>query len=340
MMLFLAALLTLAVINSVLLARVYYAMPLVELRRRARAGHDKRAAALYKMMAYSSSLLLLLWLKGTICASILLIWAARTSWWSAALAILLLSLLIFVGRNSRRVPAWQLRYAASVAPLAARVLGFMQPVVGRLSGRFKISHPHTLMYESEDLLNLLKVQARQTDNRLSESDLKTAHAALDFSSKTVGQTMLPRSKVKWVAASEVIGPMVTDELHKSGQTRFAVVKEISKTAEPGVVGSLYLQDLLDHLEDRGHIRDIMHPGAGTIDETAGLRDCLAQFLKSGQQLLVVKNNFQEIAGVITLEDVLAQILGQPPTPEHVAPQFKHPAKPAETPEQTDKKVLK
>jgi len=34
-------------------------------------------------------------------------------------------------------------------------------------------------------------------------------------------------------------------------------KEILK-ARTQVVGTLYIQDLLDHLEDRGHVRDLMH----------------------------------------------------------------------------------
>jgi CBS domain containing-hemolysin-like protein len=313
MAILLLVILVLAVCNSILIERVYRALPLTELRRRARAGNDKHAAALYRMMAYGPSLQLLLWLKGTLSAVILVIWAARTSWWLALISGALISLVALAARG-QNATGWQVRYASLVAPLGAKWLSWLQPVVGRLAdavvGR---SQPHTGLYEKEDLLDLLKQQVRQPDSRLSEAQLKAARGALSFGDKTVGQLMTPRAKAKWVLAAETVGPLTMDELHKTGQTRFAVVKQISKGVQPDVVGSLYIQDLLDHLEDGGHIRDLMHPGVNSINETQKLNEALAEFLKTGNYLLVVTNNFEETVGVITLEHVLGQIFGHQPT---------------------------
>jgi CBS domain containing-hemolysin-like protein len=327
MMIILAAILVAAFCNSVLIERVRLILPLVELRRRARSGHDKRAAALYKMMAYGPSLQLALWLKGTLSAVVLIIWAARTSWWLAVVAGLLISYVALAGRSNKELAGWQVRYAALVAPLGAKALGWLQPVVGRLAGPVVgRGRPHTGLYEKEDLLDLFKRQARQPDNRLSEAQLKAARGALSFGDKTVGQVMTSRTKAKWVLASENVGPMLMDELHKTGQTRFAVVKQISKAAHPEVIGSLYIQDLLDHLEDGGHIRDLMHPGVNSINETQKLSDALAEFIKTGNYLLTVTNNFEETVGTITLEHVLGQIFGhQPPAEE--APQKEHSQQP-------------
>ena len=121
--------------------------------------------------------------------------------------------------------------------------------------------------------------------------------------------MTPRRKVKWVAAAEPIGPMLMDELHKTGQTRFPVAKELAKSASPEVVGSLYLKDLLDNLENKGRIRDIMLPGANYINESQTLLGALDGFLKSGRHLMVVVNNFEETVGILTLDDLFEQILG-------------------------------
>jgi CBS domain containing-hemolysin-like protein len=166
------------------------------------------------------------------------------------------------------------------------------------------------LYEKEDLVEFLKNQARQADNRITQSDLRTANYALAFADKTVGQIMTPKNKIKWVAGSDPIGPMVMDELHKSGQTRFPVVKEASKSANPDVIGVLYLNDLLDKLETNGRIRDIMHSGVSYINEAQTLNEAAETFLKSGQLLLVVLNNFDEVAGTISLEDVLGQVFGK------------------------------
>jgi CBS domain containing-hemolysin-like protein len=312
MMILLVAILVLVFCNSVLLERVYRTLPVVELRRRAKLGHDKRAARLYAMAAYGPSLQLLLWIKGTFSAVALLIWASRTNWWLAGVAGVLISLVAISSRSGQRVSSWQLRYAALLAAPGARILELLQPLLGRPAKAIKNRHPwpQTGLYEPADLLELLRRQARQPDNRISAAQFDTIAGALDFSDKTVGDIMTPRAKVKWVLASETIGPMVMNELHKTGQTRFAVVREISKAANPEVLGTLYLQDLLDHLEDKGRIRELMHSPAIFINESQNLRQALNQFLQSGAMLLVVVNNFDEVSGVITLEDILQQIFGK------------------------------
>lgn len=311
-MILLAAVLVLVFCNSVLFERVYGALPVVELRRRAKLGHDRRAARLYATAAYGSSLELALWIAGTFSAVGLLIWAARTSWWLAGVTGVLISLVTLAGRSNRRVSGWQMRYVALLAPLSAKILGLLQPLLGRPAKVIKShrSSPSTGLYEPADLLDLLKRQARQPDNRINAAQFDTIAGALNFDGKTVGDAMRPRAKVKWVLASETIGPMVMDELHKTGQRRFAVVREISKSADPEVLGVLYLQDLLDHLEDHGHIRDLMHSPAVFINESCNLRQALDQFLQSGAMLLVVINNFDEVSGVITLEGILQQIFGR------------------------------
>jgi CBS domain containing-hemolysin-like protein len=103
--------------------------------------------------------------------------------------------------------------------------------------------------------------------------------------------------------------MLMDELHQTGQVRFPVVKEITKSSNPVIIGSLYLNDLLRHLESKGRIRDIMQAGANYINEEQNLREALDGFLKSGNMLLAVVNNFEEVVGVITLEQVLIRLFG-------------------------------
>src|ERR1700690_781021 len=112
-----AVLLAAAFLNSVVIERVYRALPAVELRRRARSGHDKRAAALYRIMAYGPSLQLLLWLKGSLSAVVLIIWAAHSSWWLALITGLLVSLLALTARSGKAAAGWQVGYVSLVAPL-------------------------------------------------------------------------------------------------------------------------------------------------------------------------------------------------------------------------------
>jgi CBS domain containing-hemolysin-like protein len=64
----------------------------------------------------------------------------------------------------------------------------------------------------------------------------------------------------------------------------------------------------------------MKKGVSFIKENQTLREALNEFLKSQNHLLIVANDFNEIAGVISLEDVMEQILGQKIVDESNQPQ--------------------
>lgn len=310
MILALRIILILIFLSAILLQVVLRSVPVKELRRRARSQKDKKAASVYKLAVFGRSSELFLYLVVVLSISPLVITAANYAWWLAMLAVLAIVLLTSMQRPIKSVDSWLVSFAAWLAPLVAVPISLLQPVLRR-PARWLIrpAGDSTGMYEKEDLLEFLKAQGRQIDNRISADDLKIVAGALSFSDKTVSSVMTPRRRVKWVVASDPIGPMVMDELHKTGQIRFPVVKQAVKAGTPEVVGSLYLKDLLEHLEDKGHVRDIMLPGANYINESQTLRGALDGFLQSGRHLLIVVNNFEEIAGALTLEELLTQILG-------------------------------
>lgn len=295
-----------------LLDKVLHAVPTKELRRRARIQKDKKIAAIYKLAAFSRASDLFIRLVASLSAGGLIVVAANAVWWIGLATALLVIWLVWISRASQSADGWDLSVAAFIAPVFTTLVAFLQPVLSRLtlSTKRASSIRHTGLYEKEDLLELLKLQARQTDNRISENELKTARGALSLVDKTVGEVMLPRNKVKWVAVGETISPMVMDELHQTGQSRFLVVKEITLSTKPEIVGTLYIKDLLDNLENRGKVRDIMHTGANFINESQNLQSAIDGFLTSGHYLLAVVNNFEEVVGAVTIEDVIGQIFGE------------------------------
>jgi metal transporter CNNM len=302
-------LLALAVIKCIVVYKVYHSIPALELKRRARSG-DKRANRLYKVAAYGASLEVLLWIIGTISASTLFIWSAVTSWWLAAIAMAVTAWLLVWARFPGS--GWAGGLAAITAPYLAWFLAFTDPVLRRLAAVLppgRRVHIHTGLYEKNDLLEFLNRQNKQIDNRISPADLKIAANAIEFGGKTVGSVMTPRRKVKLVEANESVGPMLMDELHQSGFSRFPVVKDSAKSATPEVVGTLYLNNLIGY-EGGGKVKDLARREVYYINEDATLRHALSAFLKTHHHLLIVINKFEELVGVLSLEDVLEQILGK------------------------------
>ena len=304
-------LLALGLIKCILIYKLYNSVPALELKRLARAK-DKRAEALYKVAAYQAALDVLLWLAGTALAIILLVWSARTGWpWATLFIVLTAWLLIWA--KPPRWDGWAGALAAFSAKYVAKILSWLNPLLGRVAAWYPPANRiqlHTGLYEKDDLLSLLSRQDSQPDNRIDQNDLRIASGAISFGDKTVRSVMTPRRKIKFIEAGDTIGPMIMDELHKSGHSRFPVVKDSSKGTSPNIVGTLYLKDIIGY-EGGGKVKDLARKDVYYINEDSNLRQALAAFLKTHHHLLVVVNSFEEVVGVLSIEDVLEQIIGKP-----------------------------
>lgn len=303
-----------AFLKSVFAYKVYHAVPPHELRRRARAK-DARAAAIYRLRAYGQTMDLLIYLFGAASAVVLVIWTARVNWWSSVITMLVMAgLSVWL----RVTPGgWLWSFGAWLAPFYIKILSFIRPVLEPVAKFLPGNIPlHAGIYEKEDLLELLSAQNKLVDNRIDAQDLKIAASALSFGDKKVSGVMTPLRKIHFVSEDEIVGPTLMDELHKTGFSRFPVVKGSAKASVPNVVGTLYLKDAVEIVqENKGKVKDLTRRGAYFINESCDLRACLDAILKKQHHQLIVVNNFEETVGVITLEDVLEQILGQPITDE-------------------------
>src|SRR5581483_2623701 len=135
---------------------------------------------------------------------------------------------------------WFWKFAGIVSTPTLKLVSFLQPVLSRFAKLLAKMQPiriHTGLYDKEDLLELINNQNRQIDNRIPEEALKIAFGALTFGDKPVREIMTPRREIKLVAATDTVGPMLMDELHKSGFSRYPVVEAPTKEANPKIVGT-------------------------------------------------------------------------------------------------------
>ena len=295
-------------LNAVILDKALSVLSPKELKRRAR-GHDQRAHAIYKMSAYGKSLSLLLWTKGVAATAILFLVVFSSSWLMAFIFVAVLAWLVRVWQPvSTDSLVWT--WAATVAPAVSKVMSYLQPILIRLERLVRSSPSGNAVYEEEDLVELLEAQAKKPENRIPEEDLKIAAGALVFGSRSVSSTMTPLRKVRLVNENEQVGPLLMDELHESGFSRFPVIRDGGDKNSPEIIGTLYIKDLIAH-GGSAHVRELMDKKVYYANEAASLRDALDAFLKTHHHLFVVVNNFEEIVGVLSIEDVLEQIIGKP-----------------------------
>jgi magnesium and cobalt transporter len=121
----------------------------------------------------------------------------------------------------------------------------------------------------------------------------------------VSDVMVPRRGVKLVKASDAVGPIIMDELHDSGHSRFPVYEGDD---EDHIVGTLFLRDLV-HARKGGAISGLMDGKVYYVHEDYTLEQALHAFLKTKRHLFIVINNFEEFVGIITIEDILEQVIG-------------------------------
>lgn len=304
-----AALLLLLSLAGIVVRKTYFYLPLRELKRRAER-HDILAVQLYRVAAYGSSLRGLLWLYIGLTSAASLILLARTlPVWASLLIVgplLWITFSLLPATRTTTIGVWLTKL---VTPILAFILNYAHPPISGAVGiveRRYVKHEHTRLFERCDLIDLIEKQQRQSDSRLSDEELEIAKRALKFEKYKVGDVMIPRKSIKTVLAEDTVGPILIDEVHKSGQN-YVLVRESKKGP---FVGTLAFNQL--DLKSSGKVKDVMDPTIYYLHENDPLNQALHAFFVTNHSLFVVVNSFEEHAGILTIENVLHQLLGHIP----------------------------
>jgi len=293
---------------SMSLQRTYNNVPKKELKKRARKG-DKLADALYKAAAYGHSLRAVLWALVVVFSALFFMYVSKTTQtWFGFMAIAVLVWVGFLWLPAQDATKFGVWLAGKIAPVLAWFLQYLHPVIDAVSRRIRKHRPikiHTGLYDKADLIDLFERQQVQADNRVDEGTLQIAAHVLKFADKHVEDVLTPRRVVRAISSGDVVGPVLMTELHKSGFSRFPVYEG----KQDNIVGVLYLRDVV-RAKAGGQISKIMQKQVCYVHEDQSLHEVLQAILKTHQHLFVVVNGFEEYVGIITIEDILEELLGQ------------------------------
>ena len=133
------------------------------------------------------------------------------------------------------------------------------------------------------------------------------YKVFDFADKEAKDVMVPRPEV--VALSIDLPPeQCLEAVMDSPYTRYPVYRE----SLDNVVGILHVRDLFRALRDRGmhevKVEDIIRP-AHIVPETKDLAALLAEFRRANQHMAIVVDEYGDMEGIVTLEDLLEEIVG-------------------------------
>jgi len=291
---------------GILLVRSFEYMSITELKRQARAGNAD-AKAVYPVRVYGMQLWMLLWaILGFLTSSIILLFHSLVGpYWTILINVPFIVLIHAVLPWTRR-PKPNLHMAAVVSPYIEKVLVIMFPVLRffeKWIGRWIQPEPILLIQSKDELLEILRHNADEFDH-INRNELKIAENAMTFGEKTVGDCMTPLNTVNFISAKEQLTPVVLGELHDSGHACFPVYQGSNQN----IVGSLFLRDVLKSKGNKS-VNEVMRSDVYYINETQTLDYALKAFLKTRHHIFVVVNEFEDVVGLLSIDDVLAQIIG-------------------------------
>lgn len=121
---------------------------------------------------------------------------------------------------------------------------------------------------------------------------------------SVHDVMVPRSKMYVVDITRPVSEWIGDVL-ENGHSRYPAAEGDTEK----IVGILHAKDLLHAFEKDFSVRKILHP-AVFIPETKRLNVLLSDFKNTRNHMAIVVDEFGNISGLVTIEDVLEQIVGE------------------------------
>jgi putative hemolysin len=159
---------------------------------------------------------------------------------------------------------------------------------------------------SEAELRMLVSQSTQ-HGEIEQQEQEMLYKVFDFADKEAKDVMVPRPEV--VALSIDLPPeQCLEAVMDSPYTRYPVYRE----SLDNVVGILHVRDLFRAMRDRGmhevKVEDIIRP-AHIVPETKDLAALLAEFRRANQHMAIVVDEYGDMEGIVTLEDLLEEIVG-------------------------------
>lgn len=235
-----------------------------------------------------------------------------------ATAIMTFLIVVFAAVLSKSIAlAYPDRLALLVAPLMSGLISILGPLTR--SSEFVVRQVLRLTPgKADDKANILAahreirgaIDLQTKEGAVAKVDANMLGGVLDLRDLQVADIMVHRTKMEMICADDPPAK-VLDELLKSQYTRAPVWREETEN----IVGVLHTKDLLAALSraDWNPSKlDVMSFATEPwfIPDTTSLKDQLNQFLKKKAQMALVVDEYGEVQGLITLEDILEEIVGQ------------------------------
>jgi Mg2+/Co2+ transporter CorB len=208
------------------------------------------------------------------------------------------------------------RVALAVAPIVRVLVAAFGPVVIAVEYIVKnvlrvfganVSNVNEVLSAHDELRGTIDLHHKE--GSFITQDRNMLGGILDLQDLEVLDAMIHRTKMVTIDATDPTEKIVRQVL-KSGHTRFPVWK----VKQDNIVGILHAKDLFAALQENDgdstkvKIEDVMNP-PWFVPDTRPLADQLKAFLRRKTHFAIVVDEYGEVQGLITLEDIIEEIIG-------------------------------
>lgn len=158
---------------------------------------------------------------------------------------------------------------------------------------------------TEEELKML-VEAGEEEGVLEVEEKEMIHSIFEFTDTIVRQVMVPRIDMKCIEVTASLNDLL-EVIMRYGHSRIPVYED----NVDNILGIVHAKDLLPVLKEDLHdfdIRAVMR-AAYFIPEAKKIDELMAEFKRSKIQMAIVRDEYGGTAGLVTLEDLLEEIVG-------------------------------
>ena len=270
---------------------------------------DKQAQAIYPLRARGNLLLTTLLLGNVTVNTILSVYLGSLI--SGVFASLLATALIFLFGEIGPQALFSrhaLAFGSKLAPLTRVLLFIAYPVAFPVAYTLDklLGHATPAMFSHGELMQIVSEHEESEHSPIDKDEERIVHGALQFSHRRAREVMTPIEDVTMFDENQKLNDAFFEEVSAAGYSRFPVYSGNTTN----IVGILFTKDLLTEDEEiaikqteEAFDKNIMRIRASTYLDTI-----LSNMLKHKQHLAIVEKKSGEAVGVLSLEDIIEEII--------------------------------
>ncbi|MCD4761646.1 hemolysin family protein [bacterium] len=161
------------------------------------------------------------------------------------------------------------------------------------------------VYSRKELIKIIEEHEQSGDSKLDEDEEKIIKGALSFSDKIVNDILTPRVEIFSLPINRLLDKKTIKDIKESGHSRIPIYRE----KLDDIAGILYAKDLIGNNFKDKTAEEVMRDNVIYVDYNKKLDDLLNAFKANRQHLFIVINEYGELSGLVSIEDVLEEIIG-------------------------------